>query len=64
MFDWQSHEQAIVKYQKLFGADRKARTYRGRSDRKLDQIEGLTRSEALHFLMHHPKGAAASWLTC
>jgi hypothetical protein len=58
MFNWHEHEQAIVKYQKLFGADRKARTYRGRSGRKLDQIEGLTRSEALHWLAHHPKGAA------
>jgi hypothetical protein len=63
MFRWADYEM-IAKpqsvYAKIFGVPpeyefRKA-TYRGGSGRRLHHIEGLTREEALHFLMHDAHG--------
>jgi hypothetical protein len=60
MFDWSDYEAAAQRYTRIFKRHDTVRktTYRGRSGRKLHEIEGLTRSEALHWLAHHPKGAA------
>jgi hypothetical protein len=47
-------------YHKLFASApvRKAATYRGGSGSRLHHIEGLTRSEAIHWLAHDPSGRA------